>query len=65
MFRFFERKFKISHIKIPEIQLVKPSERKDMSKRKHGKDLFSFGFKKKPPEKESSKKTFFHKNKFI
>ena len=31
------------------------SERKEMSKRKHEKYLFSFGFKKKPPEKVSSK----------
>ena len=26
----------------------------EMSKRKHGKDLFSFGFKKETPEKVSS-----------
>ena len=28
---------------------------KEMSKRKYGKDLFNFDFKKKPPEKVSSK----------
>ena len=30
---------------------------KEISKQKHGKDLFSFGFKKKPPEKISNKKS--------
>ena len=29
-------------------------ERKEMSKRKHGKHLFSFGSTKKPPEKVAS-----------
>ena len=47
------------------MQRVEQLERKNVSKRKHEKDLLSFGFKKKPPEKVSSKKTFFNKNKFI
>ena len=36
-----------------------------MLKRKQLKDLFSFGFKKTPPEKVSSKLTSFIRNKFI
>ena len=55
VFRFFECKFKIFHVynlnQVPE-----PDQfLKDMSKWKHAKDFFSFGFKKKPPEKVPSK----------
>ena len=32
-----------------------------MSKPKHEKDLFSFGFKKEPPEKYQVRKQFFYK----
>ena len=39
-------------------------ERKEMSKRKHEKHLFSFGSKKKPPEKVSSN-VFYKKQVYI
>ena len=37
------------------MQLAELSKRKDMPKRKHGKDFFSFGFKKKALKKTSGK----------